>query len=107
MSEQKSDHRRQKPSHFTVYIIAPSLPDCYETGMFYGINARSNPNIKCVINPEFLKALKPTSPYLVKYAHWNFKRHNASRLELALEKARRTGRIRMADDVDLARVKER
>lgn len=107
MSNRDSDQRRQQASNFTLYIIAPSLPDCYETGISYGINARSNPHVKCVINTEFLKTLKPTSPYLVKFSVWNFKRYNASKLEKAIEVARRTNRIRMADDVDLECVREK
>lgn len=97
MSGRHAPRRRPR----VLMIIAPSLWECHETALAYGLNPRVMEDVRYVTKPEQLRGLRPGTPFIAKGRdHWAETPTGWSLGEMVDLKLR-IGELRLAQDDDI------
>ncbi len=85
-----------------IYIIGPSLWQCHQTAVAYGLNPERMEGVRSITHAQALRGAVPGTPFLAsKMNGWN-ETETGWQLAQAVYAMVRTGRLRVASDDDIA-----
>lgn len=96
---------RLKPFERPLYIIAPDLAQCHRAALAHGLNPSVMENVRCITSAYQLRGTRPGTPFITHERQaWVRAMPGVFDLDLAIDVAVRTGRLRVAasDDIKAA-----